>query len=72
MDTPKNDAKYHLRVKCGNYCIPEELTEQILEDMEMYAKKKSEDYAKHYFWTRNGVGHPLGINEYDSWNKTNK
>jgi hypothetical protein len=62
----------NIRIKCGNYCLPEELTEQIIEDMETYAKEQSEKYAKHYFKTRNSVGHPLGVNEYDLWKELNK
>jgi|TARA_R110001606_G_scaffold168125_1_gene312498 hypothetical protein len=67
MSTPEENIK----IKCGNYCLPEKLTEQILEDMKTYAKEQSEKYAKHYFITRTSVGHPLGINEYDLWNESN-
>ena len=39
--------------------------------MEDYAKDQSEKYAKHYFNTRTKLKHPLGIHEYDLWDKLN-
>ena len=65
------DEGYNIRVKCGNYCLPRELTDEIIELMEDYAKYKSEKYAKHYFNTRTNLKHPLGIHEYDLWDKLN-
>lgn len=65
------DEKYDIRVKCGDYCLPIELTDKIVGIMEGYAKHKSEKYAKHYFNTRTKLKHPLGIHEYDLWDKLN-
>ena len=71
MTKTKQDIGYNIRVKCGNYCLPQELTDDIVELMEDYAKHQSEKYAKHYFTTRTKLKHPLGIHEYDLWNKLN-
>ena len=69
--TDIKDDGYGIRVKCGNYCLPPELTDDIVGLMEDYAKHQSEKYAKHYFNTRTKLKHPLGIHEYDLWNKLN-
>ena len=55
----------------GSTCLPPEITDDIIVLMEDYAKYKSEKYAKHYFNTRTKVKHPLGIHEYDLWDKLN-
>jgi len=64
------DAEYLLRVKCGNNLLPE-MIDGIVDVMENYAKDKSERYATHYFNTRNQIKHPLGVYEYDVWDKLN-
>ena len=71
MTITNKDIEYSIKVKCGNYCLPKELTDDIVGLMEEYAKDQSQKYAKHYFETRTKLKHPLGIHEYDMWNKLN-
>ena len=72
MTRTDKSIEYKIKVKCGNHCLSKELTDDIVGLMEEYAKNQSEKYAKHYFTIRTELKHPLGIHEYDSWNKTNK
>jgi hypothetical protein len=67
----KTKIEYLLKAKYGDHHLPGELTNDIVEVMENYTKDKSERYATHYFNTRNKTKHPLGVDEYDSWNKLN-
>tara|TARA_R100000664_G_scaffold34043_2_gene53622 strand:+ start:313 stop:549 length:237 start_codon:yes stop_codon:yes gene_type:complete len=62
----------NIRIKCGNHCLPEELIDQIIEEMETYTQHKAEKYALYYFKKRTECNHPLAVNEYDIWDERDK